>query len=72
MDFAESLNHGCICRTLDAQQLREQLENHPGLTGLMKNLTQTRPNLFSSTAVFVACRTVEDIVLRSDDPGDFK
>lgn len=62
MDFADSLNHGCICRTLDAQHLREQLESDPGLAGLAQNIAQTRPNLFSSTVVFLSSSTFEAIV----------
>jgi len=55
MDFADSLNHGCICRTLDAQQLHEQLENHPGLTGLMKNLVQYRQRNWSRGNMQTPC-----------------
>lgn len=62
MNFAETLNHGCLCHTLDAQQLRQQLESDPGLAGLAQSIAQTRPNLFSSTVVFLASRTLETIV----------
>ena len=62
MDHAEALNHGCICRTLDAQQLHQQLDSDPALTGLAKTIAQTRPNLFSSTAVFISASTRDTIV----------
>lgn len=62
MDFADALNHGCICRTLDAQNLQAQLENDPGLMGLAQDITLTRPNLFSSTAVFLSSSTFDAIV----------
>ncbi len=51
---AESLNRDCFCRTLNTGRLREQLESEPSLQGMMANINQTRPNLFSSTVVFVS------------------
>jgi hypothetical protein len=51
---AEALNQDCFCKTLNTQRLRDQLENHPDLHGLMENITQSRPNLFSSTVVFIS------------------
>lgn len=51
---AESLNQACFCRTLNPARLRAQIERDPSLTGLMQNITQTRPHLFSSTVVFLA------------------
>ena len=51
---AESLNRDCFCRTLNMARLREQLEDDPSLKGMMENILQTRPNLFSSTVVFVS------------------
>lgn len=51
---AEQLNRDCFCRTLNMGRLREQLESEPGLQGMMTNITQTRPNLFSSTVVFIS------------------
>ncbi len=51
---AEALNAGCFCRTLNVSRLREQLESDPSLKGMMANITQTRPNLFSSTVVFIS------------------
>ncbi|WP_296446829.1 hypothetical protein [Rhodoferax sp. UBA5149] len=60
-NFANTLNRGCICRTLDEQRLREQLESDPGLTGLAHSIAQTRPHLFSATAVFLSSSTFETI-----------
>ncbi|HSO44596.1 MAG TPA: hypothetical protein VLQ47_03660, partial [Rhodoferax sp.] len=51
---AETLNRDCFCRTLNIDRLREQLESEPSLKGMMANITQTRPNLFSSTVVFIS------------------
>ena len=51
---AETLNRDCFCRTLNVERLREQLESEPSLKGMMANIAQTRPNLFSSTVVFVS------------------
>lgn len=51
---AEALNQDCFCQTLNIERLREQLENHTGLHGLMQSITQARPNLFSSTVVFIS------------------
>lgn len=51
---AEALNRDCFCRTLNTERLREQLEGDPSLNGMMANISQTRPNLFSSTVVFIS------------------
>lgn len=51
---AETLNRDCFCRTLNTDRLREQLERDPTLNGMLADILQTRPNLFSSTVVFMA------------------
>jgi hypothetical protein len=51
---AGALNAACSCRTLDADVLRRLLEADPQLAGLMDSLQRSRPNLFSSTAVFLS------------------
>lgn len=51
---AETLNQGCFCRTLNVNRLQEQLESDPSLHGMMDNIAQTRPHLFSSTVVFLS------------------
>jgi hypothetical protein len=51
---AEALNRDCFCRTLNVERLREQLESDPSLKGMMESIFQSRPNLFSSTVVFVS------------------
>lgn len=53
-DAAEIFNHNCFCKTLNKEVLQKQLESHPALEGLMQSTSQTRPHLFSSTAVFVS------------------
>jgi hypothetical protein len=54
LSAAETLNRDCFCRTLNVERLREQLESEPSLKGMMHNILQTRPNLFSNTVVFVS------------------
>lgn len=61
MTLETTLNHGCICHTLDTRRLRAQLENDPALTGLAQHIAQTRPHLFSSTAVFLSQNTCDTI-----------
>jgi hypothetical protein len=52
--LAESLNQGCVCRTLDSGRLRDLLEKEPALAGLYDEIARTRPHLFSATAVFIS------------------
>ncbi|MDO8906047.1 hypothetical protein [Hydrogenophaga sp.] len=61
MNLAESLNLGCACQTLQPERLREQLETHPALKGLVAQLAQSHPHLFSSTAVFVDASTGQQL-----------
>jgi hypothetical protein len=51
---AEALNLGCFCRTLNPARLRAQIECDTSLQGLTQHIAQTRPNLFSSTVVFLS------------------
>lgn len=51
---AEALNRDCYCRTLDAAALRGILDADPQFAGLMASLQESRPNLFSTTAVFIS------------------
>ncbi len=51
---ADSLNRGCACRSLDTERLRRELEDEPFLAGLATEIARTRPNLFSSFAVFIS------------------
>jgi hypothetical protein len=51
--LATALNQGCYCRTLDPARLREEIDRDACAQGLMQSITQTRPHLFSSTAVFL-------------------
>ena len=53
MNLADAMNLGCVCRTLNPQRLREQLETDPSLLGLTSALAHTHPHLFSQTAVFL-------------------
>ena len=58
---AEALNRDCFCRTLNTERLREQLESDPSLQGLMANIAHTRPNLFSSSVVFISDKVQQHI-----------
>jgi hypothetical protein len=53
MNLAETLNLGCLCRTLNPDRLRKQLETDPSLQGMLNGLTSSHPHLFSETAVFL-------------------
>ena len=56
---AKALNHGCDCRSLDPERLRQQLEAEPALLGLAADIGHSRPHLFSATAVFMAPETLQ-------------
>jgi len=58
---AEALNRGCFCRTLNRTRLQAQIEGDPGLHGLLHNIAQTRPHLFSSTVVFLSSAMEQQI-----------
>jgi hypothetical protein len=51
---AESLNAKCFCTTLNPDRLEAALDGEAGLAGFAHSLRETRPHLFSSTAVFVS------------------
>ncbi|RYF41076.1 MAG: hypothetical protein EOO25_10915, partial [Comamonadaceae bacterium] len=57
MNLSDSLNLGCMCRTLDPARLRDQLETDPRLAGLADQLDRTHPHLFSQTVVFLDPQT---------------
>lgn len=59
---AESLNRGCVCRPLDPDRLRRELEAEPSLVGLCEDISRTRPHLFSATAVFISREQFNRIV----------
>ncbi len=52
-DGAESLNHDCLCVTIDHESLRRELDNHSRDADLYHEILTSRPHLFSDTAVFV-------------------
>lgn len=64
MNLSDTLNLGCMCRTLDAARLREQLEAEPRMAGLVSQLATSHPHLFSQTAVFLDPAT-RDAVARA-------
>jgi hypothetical protein len=56
VSLADSLNLGCMCKTLNPDRLREQLETAPSLAGMVQGLATSHPHLFSETAVFLDAR----------------
>ncbi len=61
MNIADALNHGCMCRTLDSDRLREQLEKDPSLAGLASSMALSQPHLFSRSVVFLSTATYQAI-----------
>jgi hypothetical protein len=61
LNTVDALNHGCYCRTLNPDRLREQLESDVSLAGLAQNIAQTRSHLFSSTVVFLSHQMADAI-----------
>ncbi len=59
---ADALNRHCVCNTLDQQRLRKNLESAPCLQGLLDNIMNTRPHLFSGSMVFVSEQTERQII----------
>jgi hypothetical protein len=53
MNLADQLNRDCLCRSLNPERLREQLETSADLRGMADTLARTHPHLFSQTAVFL-------------------
>ncbi len=51
---ADGLNRGCVCRSLDPERLRRELERDPVLSGLASDIAHSRPHLFASSAVFIS------------------
>ena len=61
MSIADALNHGCMCRTLDVAQLRQELERDPSLQGLASGIATAQPHLFSNSVVFLSQSTYQAI-----------
>lgn len=61
MSMADALNHGCMCKTLDVDQLRQELERDPSLQGLASGIATGQPHLFSNSVVFLSQRTYQAI-----------
>ena len=57
MSIADALNHGCMCRTLNVDQLRLELERDPSLQGLASSIATAQPHLFSNSVVFLSQTT---------------
>ncbi len=61
MNVADALNHGCMCRTLNVDQLRLELERDPSLQGLASGIATAQPHLFSNSVVFLSQTTYQAI-----------
>lgn len=61
MKNAEALNKGCACRTLDQDLLRSQLGLDPLLKGILEDINQNRPHLFSATTVFLSLQQLNSM-----------
>ena len=56
---AQTLNRDFFFRTLNVDVLRAQLESDASLSGMVQDITQTRPHLFSSTMVFLSAEMAQ-------------
>jgi hypothetical protein len=61
MNIADALNHGCMCRTLNVDQLHKELERDPSLQGLTSSIATAQPHLFSNSVVFLSQTTFKSI-----------
>ena len=61
MSIADALNHGCMCRTLNVDQLRHELERDPSLEGLASGIATAQPHLFSNSVVFLSQSTYQAV-----------
>ncbi len=61
MSIADALNHGGMCRTLNVEQLRKELERDPSLQGLASGIATAQPHLFSNSVVFLSQSTYQAI-----------
>lgn len=53
-NIANNLNQGCVCKTLDRDELRQDLERDISLQGLTLGISQAQPHLFSDSAVYLS------------------
>lgn len=51
---ANYLNENCTCQTFDSEVLKKKLESNELFKGLYDQIVIDRPNLFSSTSVFIS------------------
>ena len=54
MKLDTALNQSCQCVTLDPARLQLELERDPAQRGLVSQLNQTHPHLFSNSIVFIS------------------
>jgi hypothetical protein len=61
MDGAQTLNESCLCRTLNQDLLRQQLDHEVGVPGMWQGIVASRPHLFSSAAVFLTASMAQQL-----------
>jgi hypothetical protein len=61
INIADALNHGCMCRTLNVDQLRLELERDPSLQGMASGIAAAQPHMFSNSVVFLSQSTYQAI-----------
>ncbi len=61
MQLDTALNQSCQCVTLDPARLQRELERDPAQQGLVSQLRQTHPHLFSSSIVFISTASFHEI-----------
>jgi hypothetical protein len=61
INYADKINKSCSCKTLNDVQLEKQLEKEELLKGIYQDIKENRPNLFSSTMVFISKEHLEEM-----------
>jgi hypothetical protein len=56
---ASALNRECLCTTINPAEMERELSQALGDNDLTRSIRETRPNLFSATAVFVTPQQVD-------------
>jgi hypothetical protein len=60
-DWAQQLNRGCFCLTLDQDGLAQTLDDESGILGFAHQLRATHPTLFSNVPVFVPPTVLDEM-----------
>ena len=52
---ADSLNLGCVCRSLDPERLRRELDGEPFLAGFADDVAQSSNSIINGTCNRLSC-----------------